>query len=82
MAIVALILAFIFPLIGLILAIIAKKQIKETGEGGEGLATAALILSIVFMAIGLIWLLFVFIAILGAASTSTYTTSFLGALVG
>lgn len=82
MAIIALVLAFIFPLIGLILAIVAKSQIKKTGEGGDGLATAALILSIIFLVLEFIWLVFVLIAVLGAASTSTYTTSFLGALVG
>ena len=47
LAILALVFAFIFAPAGLILGIVAKNQIKKTGENGKGLATAAIIISII-----------------------------------
>lgn len=47
LAIAALILAFVFWPAGLILGFVAKSQIKQTGEGGDGLATAAIVIGIV-----------------------------------
>jgi peptidyl-prolyl cis-trans isomerase B (cyclophilin B) len=44
MAIAALILAFVFFPLGIILGHVARGQIKRTREGGRGLATAALII--------------------------------------
>jgi len=44
MAIAALILAFLFYPAGIVLGHVARGQIKRTGEGGRGLATAALII--------------------------------------
>ncbi|MDR2524119.1 MAG: DUF4190 domain-containing protein [Candidatus Nomurabacteria bacterium] len=73
MAILGLIFAFIFPIVGLILSIVAKGQIKKTGEGGSGLATAGLIISIVWMAFIVIWMIVV-IAAAGTAIT-TYNSS-------
>ena len=60
MAIAAIILAFFFPIIGLILGIVALSGIKKSGEKGRGLSIAAIILSIVFMliSVGAIWALF------------------------
>lgn len=49
MAIFGLILAFIIPVVGLILSIVAKSQIKKRSEGGSGLATAGIVISIVVM---------------------------------
>lgn len=49
MSIAAIILAFIFPVVGLILAIIAKKK-----DPDDKLAKAAFIISIVILAIGLV----------------------------
>ncbi len=49
MSIAAIILAFIFPVVGLILAIIAKKK-----DPDDKLAKAAFIISIVIIAIGLV----------------------------
>jgi len=46
--------AFVFPLVGLILSIIARGQIKRTGQRGSGLALAGLILSVVFLVLGII----------------------------
>lgn len=49
MAVIALILAFFIPLIGLILGIVAISQIKKRNEGGKGLAIASIVVSIVIM---------------------------------
>jgi hypothetical protein len=48
MAILSLIFAFVFSPVGIVLGHIAKKQIKERGEQGGGLATAGLVLGYVF----------------------------------
>jgi len=73
MAILGLIFAFVFPVLGLIFSIIAKKQIKEKGENGAGLATAGLIISIVWLAILVIWIIF---AIVLAASAANVVTDY------
>ncbi len=43
MAILALVLAFVFPPAGLILGMVARRQIRQTGEDGDGLALAGII---------------------------------------
>lgn len=53
LGIVALILAFVFQLLGLILGIVARNKSKAAGYK-NGIATAAIWLSIVFMVLGLI----------------------------
>ena len=59
LAIVGFILAFLVPIAGLICSIIGKKQCVERNEGGAGLALAGLIISIVEMAIVLLYLIIV-----------------------
>lgn len=54
MAIVGFVLAFLIPLAGFIISIISLGQIKKKDEGGKGLAIAGIILSSVFMLIGLL----------------------------
>ena len=49
LAIGALVCAFLVPPVGLILGIVAKGQIKRTGQGGNGLATAAIVISALSM---------------------------------
>src|SRR4051812_29775084 len=44
LAILALVFAFVFSPVGIVLGHIAKKQIRERGEQGAGLATAGLVL--------------------------------------
>ena len=51
MAILALVLAFAFAPAGLILGIIARKQIKQTGEQGDGLALAGIIIGAIATAL-------------------------------
>ena len=63
MAILALVLAFVFPPAALVLGIVARRQIRETGEEGDGLALAGVIvgaISIGFIVLGL--LLFIVLA--------------------
>jgi peptidyl-prolyl cis-trans isomerase B (cyclophilin B) len=47
-AIAALIFALLFAPVGIILGYIARGQIKRSGEGGRGFATAALIIGYIF----------------------------------
>lgn len=51
MAILALVFAFVFAPLAIVFGHMAKKQIKQTGEGGEGLATAGLVLGYIFTGI-------------------------------
>ena len=51
LAVVGFILAFVCSLAGLICSIIARKQIKKTGEGGGNLALAGIIISAVSIAL-------------------------------
>ncbi|WP_281892553.1 DUF4190 domain-containing protein [Phytohabitans aurantiacus] len=48
MAILSLVFAFVFAPAAIVLGHIAKKQIKERGEQGSGLATAGLVLGYIF----------------------------------
>lgn len=52
LAIVGLVLSFIFPLVGLIISAVALNKMKQSGvEEGKGLATAGLVIGIVLMVI-------------------------------
>jgi hypothetical protein len=51
MAIAALILVFVFYPVGIVLVHVARGQIKRTGEGGRGLATAALVIGYLQVAV-------------------------------
>jgi hypothetical protein len=48
MAILSLVFAFIVPVVGIVLGHIAKKQLKTSGESGDGIATAGLVISYIF----------------------------------
>ena len=72
MAILALVMAFIFPLAGLILGILARRQIARTGEEGSGLALAGIIVGGFFTAIFALFLILALVAFAGTASYSTY----------
>lgn len=54
MAVVAIILAFLIPFVGLILGIVALSQIKKRNEGGKGLAIASIIISAFIMLMQLV----------------------------
>jgi Domain of unknown function (DUF4190) len=68
MAIIALVLAFVFPPLGIVFGIIARKQIARTGEEGDGLALAGLIVGAVFTAIMVLYIIFM-IVLFAAAVT-------------
>jgi uncharacterized membrane protein len=65
LAIGAIVAAFVFAPAGLVLGIMAKKEIQRTGADGDGLATAAIVISIIAMVIWVIAL----VAIVNTAST-------------
>jgi amino acid transporter len=77
MAILALVFAFIFSPAAIVLGHLAKKQIRQTGEQGEGLATAGLWLGYIFTGLGvLVCAIYVIVAIVfvgnAAKNGSTY----------
>ena len=72
MAIVGLVMPFIFAIAGLICSIIARKQIRESGEKGMGLATAGLIISIVEIVLYFIVILIYVIVIAAALGSVVY----------
>lgn len=70
MAILALVMAFVFAPAGVILGIIARKQIRQTGEDGSGLALAGIIVGGIATAF---YVLFIVLMIgLAATTTATY----------
>jgi hypothetical protein len=70
LAILALVFAFIFAPAAIILGHMSKKQIRQTGEQGEGLATAGLWLGYIFTGLGVLGCAIYAIAIVGLASSS------------
>jgi hypothetical protein len=74
MAILALVFAFVFAPLAIVFGHMAKKQIRQTGEQGEGLATAGLWLGYIFtgLSVALCVLWGVLIAFAASQGTSTY----------
>ena len=71
MAILALVFAFVFAPLGIVLGHIAKRQIRRTGEDGGGLATAGLVLGYLFT---IAWIIAVVVLTVLAANAPTSTT--------
>jgi hypothetical protein len=63
MAILSLVFAFVFPPAGIVLGHLAKRQLRTSGEQGNSLATAGLVLSYIFTAL----LLLACCGVIGAA---------------
>jgi hypothetical protein len=61
MALLALIFAFVFSPLGIIFGVIGRKQTRLTGQSGRGLATAGLVLGIVFTLFGVLVAIFTFV---------------------
>ncbi|HEX5202571.1 DUF4190 domain-containing protein [Paractinoplanes rhizophilus] len=74
MAILALVFAFIFAPVAIILGHMAKKQIRQTGEQGEGLATAGLWLGYIFTGLGVLVCAFYVVAIIFAVNNGMNST--------
>ena len=70
MAILALVMAFVFAPAGLVLGIVARKQIRQTGEEGDGLALAGIIVggiaTALFALLIVVWIL-AFVSIAGGS---------------
>lgn len=74
MAILALVFAFIFAPAGAVLGVMARREIRRTGEDGWGLATAGMIVGIVSTALAAVLLVVWIIAVI--AFTSAVHTGF------
>ncbi len=74
LAIVALVLAFVVPLGGIICGHIALGQIKRTGEGGHGLALAGTVLGYVFVGLGIVLAIIYFIVIFAVVANGSYSS--------
>ena len=68
LAILALVMAFVFSPVGLVLGIVARRQIRETHEQGDGLALAGIIVGGIGTALAVLGFLFFFIALAAAGS--------------
>jgi hypothetical protein len=71
LAIVGFVLAFFVSIAAVICGHIALSQIKRTGEGGHGLALAAVIIGYVGIAIGIIY----FIVIIALVASGSFSSS-------
>jgi len=74
MAILALVFAFVFAPLGLIFGIIARRQIRKSGEEGAGLALAGAIIGGIFTALTVVMIVFFIIAALFAVGTTAPST--------
>jgi len=74
-AIIAFILAFFIPLVGIILGIIALRQIKKSGGEGKGFAIAAIIISAVIIIVPILLVGLGAIAYFGVLSPSEFLPS-------
>jgi uncharacterized membrane protein len=59
LAILALVFAFVCAPAAIVLGVIARRQIRRTGEQGQGMATAGLVMGIVFTVLSVIWIVVV-----------------------
>jgi len=59
MAILALIFGIIIPPLGIVFGIIARSQVKQSGESGEGLATAGLVVGLVLTALYVLFIIWI-----------------------
>lgn len=71
MAILAIIFAFVFPVLGIVFGVIGRKNIARNGNNGRGLATAGMWLGIVFTALAVIsWIGLFALAAAGGMQTA------------
>jgi len=69
MAILALVFAFVFSPLGIAFGFIARNQIRRTGEGGDSLALAGLILSMLFTLLAIAFVVFFFVVLLSTVGS-------------
>jgi uncharacterized protein DUF4190 len=70
LAILALVMAFVFAPAGLVLGIAARRQIRQTGEEGDGLALAGIIVGGIACALVVLVVVLWFVAVVSLAGTS------------
>ncbi|MDQ6650165.1 MAG: DUF4190 domain-containing protein [Actinomycetota bacterium] len=75
MAILSLVFAFVFWPLGIIFGFIAKRQIRDRGEGGSGLATAGIVLGFVFLALTIVYVIAI-VALVSHSGTTSGTTGY------
>ncbi|MGR6967756.1 DUF4190 domain-containing protein [Geodermatophilus sp. URMC 61] len=68
LAILSLVMAFVFSPVGLVLGIVARRQIRQTGEQGDGLALAGIIIGGIATALAVLAFLFLFLALASVGS--------------
>ena len=69
LAILSLVMAFVFSPVGLVLGIVARRQIRQTGEQGDGLALAGIIIGGIATALAVLAFVFFFVALASVGST-------------
>jgi len=52
MAILSVVFAFLFSPLGIVFGVVGRRQTRRTGQRGRGLATSGLVLSVVFLVVG------------------------------
>jgi uncharacterized protein DUF4190 len=79
MAILALVFAFVFAPAAIVLGHLARKQIRQTGEEGDGLALAGMIIGYIFTGLAVVGCLgyVIFIIAFAAMFATTSSTSYL-----
>lgn len=73
LAIITLIAAFVLPIAGIITGHIALKQLKTSGESGHALAKWGLILSYIFVGLGVLFAIIWFVIIAAVVATAPMT---------
>jgi uncharacterized membrane protein len=58
MAILALVFAFVFAPVAIVLGVMARKQIRQTGEEGDGLALAGIIAGSIITGVYVLFIVF------------------------
>jgi hypothetical protein len=74
MAILSLVFAFVFAPAAIVMGHVAKKQIRQSGESGEGLATAGLWLGYIFTGLYVLLCAFYIIVVIAAVGSTGSTT--------
>ena len=68
MAILALVMAFVLAPLGLIFGIVARRQIRETGEDGDGLALAGVVIGATLTALYIIGIVIAVVALVAVGT--------------
>ncbi|MBM7807635.1 hypothetical protein JOD57_003472 [Geodermatophilus bullaregiensis] len=69
LAVLALVLAFVLAPAGLVLGVVARRQIRETGEQGDGLALAGIVVGAIGTALAVLGILLAFLALATVAGS-------------